>query len=787
MSQSLYHNPFMPTRYLHPRASGLIVFGGGGGGGGTVYTDVNGTNHATEALAIASNTAINTAAVEAKKVADEAAAVKKAEEEAAAAVNVKLVADYKAALNAAVSGVDTSNSDEIGGLGLKIQALNSVAMPGAATDVEAVGKQLNAALQSKLGALQTQQKTAQEKRNSDLASGSRKQTEKAMTDPAGLVNKADVAKIDPNAAGSTIKEGTGSVATSSTIDPTKITETATAATPTNITAETIVAETSKDKIAGALDGENTYSEGAPSLEDFMSGNYTVKGEFQKPYASDKYSDRGPIRTGENPDTYMQDRMAVQKAKAQVDYDKAYKTGSKPGIKAAQGEVSAESVVTAATKDPATSKVMDLKTEDGVATVMDNPVKREIKEGEIITGVADAEKASIFTEEIQAATATPSEKATVKGQLTDLMADFEGGETPAWASGALRNASAQMAQRGLGASSMAGQALVQAAMEAALPIAMQDAQTNVSFEMTNLSNRQQRAMLAAQQRAAFIGQEFDQAFQARVQNSARIADIANANFTADQSVALENSRNANSVNLANISNKQALIMAQAAAISQLDMKNLSNEQQAAVQNAQSFLAMDMANLSNSQQTEMFKSQSIIQSILTDTAATNASNQFNASSENQTKQFMANMKTQVDQFNATQTNTTNAFNAGADNAAKTFNAQVENQRNQFNAQNALVIAQANAQWRQNTQTINTAAQNEANMQAAQTANAFTQSTLDQIWQRERDIMDYAFKGSESSKTRSLDLVLADKKYSEYAKVREDQETTDMWAVLTKTFGF
>ena len=27
----MYYNPFMPTRYLNPRASGLIVFGGGGG------------------------------------------------------------------------------------------------------------------------------------------------------------------------------------------------------------------------------------------------------------------------------------------------------------------------------------------------------------------------------------------------------------------------------------------------------------------------------------------------------------------------------------------------------------------------------------------------------------------------------------------------------------------------------------------------------------------------------------------------------------------------------------
>ena len=777
----------MPTRHLNPRASGLIVFGGGGGGG-TVYTDVNGGQHATEALAIASNTAIATANAKAKKVADEKIAKEAEAKKVAEAANTKLIADYTAALNAAISGVNTDSSDEIGSLGLKVQAVNSVAMPGAATDVEETGKKLNAILQGKLGPLQDSLKTAQEKRSSDLASGARKQTEKAMTDPAGLVVKGEVNKIDPNAAGTTIKEGTGSVGASTTVDPTKITETATAKTPTTITAETIAADTSASKVTGALEGsagENIYKEGAPSLEDFMSGNYPEA--YMMPM--DAFDDRGPMREDENPETFSQDRADAKKARQKRAYDEKYLIGKAPdkkGIEAATGEVSAESVVTGATKDPSTSEVMNLKTVDGTATVMDTPAKREIKAGEIITGVADAERASTYTEEIQAATATPSDKATVKGQLTELMQDFEGGETPPWASGALRNATAQMAQRGLGASSMAGQALVQAAMEAALPIALQDAQTFAGFEMTNLSNRQQRAMLAAQQRAAFIGQEFDQAFQARVQNSARIADVANMNFTADQSIALENSRNANTMNLANLSNKQSLIMAQAAAISQLDMANLSNEQQAAVQNAQSFLAMDMANLSNRQQTEMFKSQSIIQSILTDTAATNAAKQFNASSENQTKQFMANMKTQVEQFNATQTNTTNQFNAGSENAAKTFNAQVENQRNQFNAQNALVIAQANAQWRQNTATINTAAQNEANMQAAQTANAFTQSTLDQIWQRERDIMDYAFKGSESSKDRALDLVLADKKYSEYAKVREDNETTDMWAVLTKTFG-
>ena len=118
-----------------------------------------------------------------------------------------------------------------------------------------------------------------------------------------------------------------------------------------------------------------------------------------------------------------------------------------------------------------------------------------------------------------------------------MQDFEGGDTPSWAAGAMSAATQAMAARGLGSSSIAGQAIVQAAMEAALPIAQADAQVQAQFEAQNLSNRQQRAVLAAQQRAQFMGQEFDQAFQARVTNAARVADVANQNFTAEQQITL----------------------------------------------------------------------------------------------------------------------------------------------------------------------------------------------------------------------------------------------------------
>ena len=427
----------------------------------------------------------------------------------------------------------------------------------------------------------------------------------------------------------------------------------------------------------------------------------------------------------------------------------------------QGTLSEQAQVGAAQQ--ATTSVTGMEAAQGAAIKVEGPTARKLEtdpvsgESEIISGSANAATAAAFTEAKQAEEATPSKQATVQGQLEGLMAQFEGGNTPAWAAGAMRSATNAMISRGLGASSIAGQAIVQAAMESALPIAQIDAATQAQFEAQNLSNRQQRAMLAAQQRAQFIGQEFDQAFQARVQNAAKISDVANMNFTAEQQIALEDSRAANTVNLNNLSNKQAMVMAEAAALSQLDMANLSNRQQAAVQNASNFLQMDMANLSNRQQTEVFKAQQNIQALFTDQAAENAAEQFNAANQNQTDQFFANLAGQTSQFNAVQANAMDQFNVNSVNALREFNSQIQQQRDLFNAQNGLVIAQANAQWRQNLATLNTAAQNESNMAFAQTINALTSTNLDAIWQRERDIMSMAFQVSEGNAERANSIIL------------------------------
>jgi len=423
---------------------------------------------------------------------------------------------------------------------------------------------------------------------------------------------------------------------------------------------------------------------------------------------------------------------------------------------ATGTVSDQAKVTG--QQQTETAVATVDAAQGTALKMDNPVQRELQAGEIIEPAANAAKASQFTEQIQAAEATPTAQATVKGQLDTLMADFEGGETPAWAAGALRNATAQMAARGLGASSMAGQALVQAAMESALPIASADAQTVAGFEIKNLSNRQERAMLSAQQRATFMGMEFDQAFQSRVANAAKVSDIANMNFTAEQQVALENSRAANTMNLSNLSNRQALTMAEASSLANLDMANLSNRQAAAVMNAQSFLAMDMTNLANQQQTEMFKAQQRTQSMFTDQAAENAAKQFNATSENQSDQFFANLKTQTSQFNTTQANAMSQFNAGEENAVNKFNTEIANQRDQFNAQNGLVIAQSNAVWRREIATAATAAVNRANEINAAAVLDMSNQAYSNLWQEHADMMEWAWTSSDNERDRQNAVTLS-----------------------------
>ena len=380
----------------------------------------------------------------------------------------------------------------------------------------------------------------------------------------------------------------------------------------------------------------------------------------------------------------------------------------------------------------------------------------------------------------AATAAPTEAATVQGQLATLLQQFESGEVPAWAKGAIRTAQQTLLARGLGASSMAGQAIVQAAMEAALPIAQLDAAMVSKFEAQNLTNRQQAAMVHAQYRAQFMGQEFDQAFQTRVQNAAKVSDIANRNFTADQQIALENSKLIHTVNLANLSNSQALVMANAGALSQLDIANLNNRQQAAVQNSQNFLQVDLKNTDNSQQAAIIGSQQQLQALLTDTAAENTVRQINATNQQQVDQYYDNLITTASQWNASQANAILRGNAGDINSIAVKNAELRNMQEQFEATNRVAIDQSNAVWRRKIATEDTAVANFENQLNAQNSLNMSNQAYNNLWQEVRDMVEFAFTAGEGELERMTTLQLAalnadaNQRLNEFKMDREDSRS-------------
>lgn len=267
------------------------------------------------------------------------------------------------------------------------------------------------------------------------------------------------------------------------------------------------------------------------------------------------------------------------------------------------------------------------------------------------------------------TGQPTAAATVQGQMASLMEQFEGGATPPWASGAMREAMAIMQKRGMGASSQAGMAITQAAMESALQIAMPDAQINAQFELQNLQNTQQHQIFRTQQRIGVM--------------------------------------------------------------------------------------------------------------LSDQAAENAAQQFNAASENQVNTFMAELETTVSRFNAEQINGMRQFNAGQTNSTRQFNANLQAMREQFNATQSLAIEQANTAWRQQIALTNTGQQHAANMQNAMLATGLTQAAMGELWQRERDIMNFAFTATENQLDRDLELLLADREIGA-------SRTSSLWGAIGSIGG-
>jgi len=286
----------------------------------------------------------------------------------------------------------------------------------------------------------------------------------------------------------------------------------------------------------------------------------------------------------------------------------------------------------------------------------------------------------------------STDATVQGQLARLMTQFEDGKIPAFAAGAVRTAEQRLAARGMGASSMAGAAIVQAAMEASTPIAAADAETYRRMQELNLNNRQ----------------------QAEVLNSQMALQLDLANLNNEQQARVTNSTNR--------------------------VQSLFTDQ-SAVNTARQF------NATNDQQNDQFFASLFNDAAKFNTAQTNGIRQFNAGQENAIEQFNSTMANNRDQFNVKNSIVIDQANAVYRRQVNTSNTAIANAEAEYNTRNLFNISQ-NAQNRllqEQRDQINFARVNAINETAFQNNLALSSYAFDRDLELAGDISKGNFIGS------------------------------------------
>ena len=260
---------------------------------------------------------------------------------------------------------------------------------------------------------------------------------------------------------------------------------------------------------------------------------------------------------------------------------------------------------------------------------------------------------------QAATAELDERATTQYQLAQLTESLEDGKPlPAWASPTARKVNALMAQRGLGASSMASAAMTQALIESGVQIASQDADKFATIQLANLNNRQ----------------------QASLQNASVYAAMDTANLNARLTAAVNNAKAFLTMDMANLDNAQ-----KTATI------NYNAELQALFTDIAAENATRQLNAKNQMQVDEFFTELAIQ---TETANKNrvaSMNQFNVSQANAMAQFDASLNDQRQKFNATMSLQIEQSNASWRRQINTANTAADNEAARINAQNLLQINQ------------------------------------------------------------------------------------------------
>ena len=337
-----------------------------------------------------------------------------------------------------------------------------------------------------------------------------------------------------------------------------------------------------------------------------------------------------------------------------------------------GQLPATPTVTTKTADetgldvtvPTASKP-DLGNIDAIEGVAEDVASMDKMEGATgsFTGAIDPEKVQGTVSPDAVAEAVTEEldpKATTQYQLGELMKSIEDGKPlPAWASPAVRRVSAVMASRGMGSSSMASAAMIQAIMESGVPIAKADADKYATIQLTNLSSKNKAAL----------------------QNAMTYAQMDQANLSARLQSAVTNAQGFLQIDLKNVDNLQAA-----------NTMNYQANLQALFKDAAEENARKQFNAKNEVQVEEFFAELGSQVDAANKNRTANMRQYNTSQENAMEQFKVQTQDARDKFNANMKFAIDQSNAQWRREINTANTATQNETNRINATQAFGASQA-----------------------------------------------------------------------------------------------
>ena len=314
------------------------------------------------------------------------------------------------------------------------------------------------------------------------------------------------------------------------------------------------------------------------------------------------------------------QSSLEAAERDSDQEDAAKAGTSVFTKDAKsevGQVTADKIILSSSKE-AEEKTREVLTEDnmpkGTAAQIINAVGFDAAQRRTVTGqAAKGAAATMIAEvgnlpeeiapalvedpakvtaqideqpvEVRAAIAALPQEALVSTQIEGLLAGIEDGETPVWARAAVASVNNKMAARGLNVSTIGRDALFNAIIQTAFPIAQANAQALQTRAAQNLSNQQQANMA-----------------QSELDMRRRMTNLANQQQSESQSAQM-----AQQLNVLQSQFKQDARMLSAQQTQQTEVQNLSNRQEASKVSALNKQAILAQELNNEQQVELAEMQ------------------------------------------------------------------------------------------------------------------------------------------------------------------------------------